>query len=158
MAWCLIKHSDIFICIIVYRISGEHDSLQSSSLCRFLVYMLLHLSLKSKYPLHRRFRLYRYRLCSLVAGVLGYISRGPSSIRHYQIFWEVVGLERGPLNLMSTTEELLGRNSSGLYLENPRKRLWGSVALTTRHPRSAKVGTNFVDKRQSVCRYSLLAD
>jgi hypothetical protein len=30
----------------------------------------------------------------------------------YQIFWEVVDLERGPLSLVSTTEELLGRNSS----------------------------------------------
>jgi hypothetical protein len=28
---------------------------------------------------------------------------------HYQIFWEVVGLERGPLSLVSTTEELLDR-------------------------------------------------
>jgi hypothetical protein len=33
--------------------------------------------------------------------------------RRYQIFWEVVGLERGPLSLVSTTEELLGRKSSG---------------------------------------------
>jgi hypothetical protein len=29
--------------------------------------------------------------------------------RRYQIFWEVVGLERGPLSLVSTTEELLDR-------------------------------------------------
>jgi hypothetical protein len=33
--------------------------------------------------------------------------------RHYQIFWgekkQVVGLERGPLSLVSTTEELLDR-------------------------------------------------
>jgi hypothetical protein len=29
-----------------------------------------------------------------------------------------VGLERGPLRLMNTTEELLGRNSSGSGLEN----------------------------------------
>jgi hypothetical protein len=29
----------------------------------------------------------------------------------YQIFWEVVGLERGPLSLVSTIEEMLGRNS-----------------------------------------------
>jgi hypothetical protein len=36
----------------------------------------------------------------------------------YQIFWEVVGLEWGPLSLVSTTEELLGRNSSGFGLEN----------------------------------------
>jgi hypothetical protein len=33
--------------------------------------------------------------------------------RRYQIFWEVVGLERGPLSLVSTIEELLGRRSSG---------------------------------------------
>jgi hypothetical protein len=31
----------------------------------------------------------------------------------YQIFWEVVGLERDPLSLVSTIEELLGRKSSG---------------------------------------------
>jgi hypothetical protein len=36
----------------------------------------------------------------------------------YHIFWEVVGLERVPLSLLSTTEELLGRNSSGSGLEN----------------------------------------
>jgi hypothetical protein len=29
--------------------------------------------------------------------------------RHYQIFWEVVGLERGPLSLVNTIEELFGR-------------------------------------------------
>jgi hypothetical protein len=29
-----------------------------------------------------------------------------------------VGLERGPLSIVSTTEELLGRNSSGSRLEN----------------------------------------
>jgi hypothetical protein len=38
--------------------------------------------------------------------------------RRYQIFWEIVGLERGPLSFMSTTEELLWRNSSGSGLEN----------------------------------------
>jgi hypothetical protein len=35
-----------------------------------------------------------------------------------QFFFEVVSLERGPLNLISKTEELLGRNSSGSGLEN----------------------------------------
>jgi hypothetical protein len=34
-----------------------------------------------------------------------------------QIFWEV-GLERGPLSLVSTIEKLVGRNSSGSSLEN----------------------------------------
>jgi hypothetical protein len=38
--------------------------------------------------------------------------------RHYQIFWEVVGLEGSSLSLVSTIEELLGRNSSGSGLEN----------------------------------------
>jgi hypothetical protein len=38
--------------------------------------------------------------------------------RRYQIFCELVGLERGPLSLVSTIEELLGRESSGYGLEN----------------------------------------
>jgi hypothetical protein len=33
------------------------------------------------------------------------------------MFWEVVGLKRDPLSLVSTTEELLGRKSSGSGLE-----------------------------------------
>jgi hypothetical protein len=37
--------------------------------------------------------------------------------RHYQKN-NVVGLERGPLSLVSTTEELLERSSSGSGLEN----------------------------------------
>jgi hypothetical protein len=52
------------------------------------------------------------RLCGLVVSVSGFDSW------RYQIFWEVVGLEQGPLSLMSTIEELLGRNSSGSGLEN----------------------------------------
>jgi hypothetical protein len=59
------------------------------------------------------------RLCDLVVRVTGYRSRSPGfdSLR-YQIFREVVGLERGPLSLVSTIEEILGRNSSGSDLEN----------------------------------------
>jgi hypothetical protein len=38
--------------------------------------------------------------------------------RSYQILWEVVGLERSPLSLVSTIEELLERKSSGCGLEN----------------------------------------
>jgi hypothetical protein len=59
------------------------------------------------------------RLCGLVVRVPGYRSRGPGfDSRRYLIFWEVVGLERGPLSLVNTTEELLERNSSGSGLEN----------------------------------------
>jgi hypothetical protein len=46
------------------------------------------------------------------------IQRSGFDSRHYQIFWEVVGLERGPLSLVSTIEELLERKNSGSGLEN----------------------------------------
>jgi hypothetical protein len=52
------------------------------------------------------------RLCGPVVRVLGYRSGGPGSIPGTTIFSEekkVVGLERGPLSLVSTTEELLDR-------------------------------------------------
>jgi hypothetical protein len=46
------------------------------------------------------------------------VVRGPGSIPGAtRFFWEVVGLERGPLNLVSTIEELLGRKSRGFGLE-----------------------------------------
>jgi hypothetical protein len=49
------------------------------------------------------------RLCGLVVRVSGYRSSGPGfDSRRFQIFWEAVGLERGPL----------GRNSSGSSQEN----------------------------------------
>jgi hypothetical protein len=44
-----------------------------------------------------------------------------------------VGLERGPLNLVSTIEELLERKSSGSGLEYQNYGRKGSTALTTRH-------------------------
>jgi hypothetical protein len=45
------------------------------------------------------------------------IQRSGFDSRRYQIFREVVGLERGPLSLLSMIEELLERNSSGFGLE-----------------------------------------
>jgi hypothetical protein len=46
------------------------------------------------------------------------IQRSGFDSRRYQTFWEVIGLERGPLSLLSTIEELLGRHNRGSSLEN----------------------------------------
>jgi hypothetical protein len=46
------------------------------------------------------------------------IQRTGFDFRRYQIFWKVVGLKRGPVSLMSTTEELIERKSSGSGLES----------------------------------------
>jgi hypothetical protein len=50
-------------------------------------------------------------------GQSSWLQRSGFDSQHYQIFGEVVGLEQAPLSLRSTTEELLGRNSSGSGLE-----------------------------------------
>jgi hypothetical protein len=58
-----------------------------------------------------------------------------------------VGLERGPLSVVSTSEDLLGRKSSGSRLDNKKYGRKGSAALTI--PLSATVGTNVADKWRS---------
>jgi hypothetical protein len=49
------------------------------------------------------------RLYGLVVRVLDYRCRGPGFDSRYYKKKKVVGLERGPLSLVSTTEELLDR-------------------------------------------------
>jgi hypothetical protein len=49
------------------------------------------------------------RLCGPVVRVLDYRSGGPGSILGTTRKKKAVGLERGPLSLVSTTEELLDR-------------------------------------------------
>jgi hypothetical protein len=46
------------------------------------------------------------------------IRRSGLDSRRYHILWEAVGLERGPLSLVSTIDDLLGRKSSGSGLES----------------------------------------
>jgi hypothetical protein len=45
------------------------------------------------------------------------IQRSGFDFQHYQMFREVVGLERDPLSLVTTIEELLGSKSSSSGLE-----------------------------------------
>jgi hypothetical protein len=84
---------------------------------------------------------YIYIFCSCLQ-----IQRSGFDSRHYQIFWEV-GLERGPLSLVSTTEELLERKSSGFSLENQDYECRDPLCWPRGTPLSAKVGTNLADKR-----------
>jgi hypothetical protein len=66
---------------------------------------------------HACYIYYLSRFCGLVVRVPGYRSRGPGSLPGTTRFSEGSGLERGPLSLVSTIEELLGRKISGLGLE-----------------------------------------
>jgi hypothetical protein len=61
-----------------------------------------------------------------------------------------MGLERGPLSLVSTIEELLERKSSGSGLINREYDNRDPSRLPRGIPLSAKVGTKFADKRRSL--------
>jgi hypothetical protein len=93
-----------------------------------------------------------------VVRVPGYRSRGSGfDSRRYQIFWEVVGLERGPLSLVSTTEELLETKSSGSGLETENTAV-GIRYADHVEPSNRKVGTNLTEMRRSLDRHSSLTD
>jgi hypothetical protein len=58
-------------------------------------------------------------LCGLVVRIPSYKSRDSGfESRRYQIFWEVVGLERRPLSLVRITEEQLNGKLTAPGLEN----------------------------------------
>jgi hypothetical protein len=66
-----------------------------------------------------RYVLIRDLLYSLMIRVPGYRSRGPCfDNRRYQIFWEVVNLEWGPLSHVRITEKLLELKVPAPGLEN----------------------------------------
>jgi hypothetical protein len=77
---------------------------------------------------------------------------------HYQIFWEVVSLERGPLSLVSTTEELLERKSSrfGLKIREYGRRDPSHWPRDTLYPQ--KLALTSPTSGSLLGRYSSLAD
>jgi hypothetical protein len=100
-----------------------------------------------------------FSVTASVVWVPGYISGGPGfDSRALQGGKKVVVLQRGPLSLVSTSEELLGRNSRGSDLES---REYGRRE-SSRWPRGIlyrqNVSTNFADRRRVLSRYSSLAD
>jgi hypothetical protein len=93
------------------------------SLTTLALKFVIHLDTQHYYSTSiKHFNMYTIRierLCGLIVRVPGYRSGGLGLDSWcYQIFWEIVGLEWGLLSLVSTTEELLGRDSSGSGLEN----------------------------------------
>jgi hypothetical protein len=69
--------------------------------------------------------------------------------QHYQIFWEVVGLERDPLSLVSTTEELLDRKVAAPVLKTE------NTAVGIRH--AAHVAPSIRKSWQSLRRKAVVA-
>jgi hypothetical protein len=69
-----------------------------------------------------------------------------------------VGLERDPLNFVSTTAELPGRKSSGSGLEIREYGHGDTLRWPRDTPLSAKVVTNFADKRRSPRPWSPLLE
>jgi hypothetical protein len=85
-------------------------------------------------------------LCGLEVSQSSWLQIGLSSISSTtRFFWEVLGLVWGTLGLVSTTDELLGRKSSGFGLGN-WEHSCRDAAFMTRHLLSTKIGTNFAEK------------
>jgi hypothetical protein len=97
------------------------------------------------------------RLCGLVVRVLATDPNVPGSIPGAKrFFWEVVGLERGPLVLVSTIEEVLERKNSGSGLENRECDL--GIRHTDHVAPSIRKGWHYPRQQAAGARYISLAD
>jgi hypothetical protein len=112
----------------MYNIQKPSDSEKYCKLLLLVWYILSYLRQEHRHKClecnRTRFLVYRLRtihccpplLCSGQSSWLQ-IQRPEFDSRSYEIFWEVVGLERSPLSLVSKIEKLLGRKNSGSGLE-----------------------------------------
>jgi hypothetical protein len=86
-----------------------------------------------------------------------YRSRNPGfDSRRYQIFWEVVGLERGPVSLVRITEELLEWKSSG---SGSRESRLTDMGICCADHATSSIRTNFApyfEKKKSAYETTLL--
>jgi hypothetical protein len=69
-----------------------------------------------------------------------------------------MGLERSPLSLVTTTEGYLEGKSSGFHLESEITAVGDQPLWLRDISLSTEVDINFADKKQSLGRYSSLAD
>jgi len=100
----LIRHSGITVKRRSFNLSFSHEFCNPSPQNILLYDRLRNLTNYFK----QTKRHLKDRLCGLVVRVSGYRYRGPGfDPRRYQIFWVVMGLERGPLSLVRSNEELL---------------------------------------------------
>jgi hypothetical protein len=110
----------VWVCVgVSYGTPPESNSSEMlSSKCRHYEYVYYIAVICPRNFIIRHFKSPE-RIYGLVVRVTGYRSRGPAfDSRRYQIFWEVLLLERGPLSLVRIIEELLEWKNSGSGLEN----------------------------------------
>jgi hypothetical protein len=109
--------------LFIYSFSYPSQKPEKTALCN--LFILFHHSRKYQHAIYSsdneyygQIFIHRPPLWSNGQSSWPQIQRSGFDSWQYQIFWEVVGVEWGPLSLVSTIEELLERKSSGSGLES----------------------------------------
>jgi hypothetical protein len=104
----------------------RHKFLSVILLCLCCIVQVAALRQKGVHCLEDPWEVNNFSICPTVLTIPGFAwnDQGINNKKITAIFWEVVGLERGPLSLVSTTEEPLGRKSgcSGLEIREYGRR------------------------------------